>query len=618
MIRLGLFFSLCIAFIGIKAQGVEVLRGQKLGLVKTINFSDPNLQDWDTKVQNIKAMPMPASDYGNKKVQLQQMRLQYKATQGSDKTGGNRDAAPAPLLVSSFNANNSQGIPNDNHMAISNAGKIVSVVNTNLRVYDEAGTQLLSRSLSAFANSLGILLDISDPRVMYDPVADRFIVCFFNGSTSATSAIIVAFSETNDPAGNWNFYKLDGSYLNDTTWSDYPIVSMTDNDFFMTFNHLRDGEGWQTGFRYSVIWQIDKAKGYAGDSLEFNYWYNITHQGKSIWSVCPVQGGDFPTGNKSYFLSVRPGDLNNDTVFLHTITDSYASGNAQFSTKVLKAPLAYGLAPNAAQKDGQYLATNDARVLSAMIKNNRIQYAQNCKRMPSVTAGIYIGQIENPDAVAPTLSAEIIGYDTIDLGYPSIAYIGNGAFDNRSIITCSYISTNSNPGTAAFYRDANGNVSDILIVKEGVDLIDVFTDTVERWGDYTGIQKKYNEPNTAWLSGSFGNTNGRYLTVVAKLVNSDSAFVSSVKQVEEIGSKIFPNPAAEYFSLQFDLPKGNFTNIALFDGEGKLVRILTADSFKAGTNVLTFNTSYLSNGTYYVQINNNGNVIKTEKLVISR
>jgi hypothetical protein len=616
MTRICLVFSLCMVFTILNAQNAQVLRQQKLSLLRTINFSDPAMEDWDAKVQNIKAMPEPASDYGNKKEVLQKMRNEYKAS--SHKTGSNRDATPAPLLASSFDANNSQGTPNDNHMAISNGGKIISVVNTNLRVYDEAGTQLLSRSLGAFANSLGLFLSISDPRVVYDPVADRFIVCFFNGSTSVNSTIIVAFSQTNDPVGNWNFYQLDGCYLNDTTWSDYPIVSLSDNDFFMTFNQLKDGLGWQEGFRYSVIWQIDKAKGYAGDSLEFNYWYNINHDGKSIWSVCPAQGGDFPTGNQSYFLSVRPGDLNNDTVFLHTITDSYASGNAQFSTKVLVTPTPYGLPPSAAQKDGQYLATNDARVLSAMVQNNKIQYVQNCKYLPDVTAGLYVGQIDNPNTASPTISGEIIGYDTIELGYPSIAYIGNGAFDNRSVITCSYITTNSNPGTAAFYRDANGNISDMLIVKEGVDVINVLGDTLERWGDYTGIQKKYNEPNTAWLSGSFGHTTNRYLTVVAKLVNSDSSFVSSIKPVDQVNAKVFPNPASDYFSLQFDLPKGNFTNIALFDGIGKLIRILIADSFKTGTNLFTFSTSYLSNGTYYLQINNNGSVIKTEKLVISR
>jgi hypothetical protein len=614
-------FVFCTCLVFAQTVTVQVERNQHTSLFKKIHFADPALENWDPQVLTINEQPKPASDYGNKKEYLLQVRKQKMLGRiRSERIVGRGAIPPAPVMLNNFTANNAQGTPNDNHIAVSNAGKIVSVVNTNIKVYNDTGAQLYTRSLSSFATSLGFFQNISDPRVLYDPLEDRFIIVFFAGSTSTTSKIITAFSQSNDPVGVWNFYILPGNYMNDTTWSDYPIVTLSQGDLFMTFNHLKDGEDWKTGFRYSAIWQIDKAKGFAGDStLSFNYWHSIEHNGNPIWSVCPVQGGLQPSGPETYFLSVRPGDLNNDTLFLHSISDTYLSGTAQFNSKVLKANVSYGLPPNGIQKDGQYVATNDARVLSAVIENNRIQYVQNCIDTHFYTAGIYLGDIDNPSSTNPTVSGQIISNDTVDFGYPSIAYIGNNQFDNRSIITCSYSSPDTFPGTIAFYRDADGKVSEMLIIKPGEAAVDILNDTVERWGDYTGIQRKYNEPNTAWLSGSYVYPSQSYRTWIAKVVNADSSIISSILQEQPtIQTKIFPNPASNIFSVQTELPKENFTRFSIYDVNGELVHTLLEDNFKAGTNVFSFNTRHLPNGIYFLKISDRNTLLKTDKIIISR
>jgi len=409
---------------------------------------------------------------------------------------------------------------------------------------------------------------------------------------------------------------LPGDYLKDTTWSDYPIVSITNSDLFMSFNQLRDGEDWKTGFRYSIIWQINKAKGYAGDSLEFNYWSKPSHNGKPIWNISTVMEGSDFTSNESYFLSVRPSDLNNDTVFLHTITNSQASGVAQFSTKVLKTNTPYGVAPNAIQPDGQQLATNDARVLHAIIHNNRIYYVQNCIVQGANTAGVYLGRIDNPASATPAVSGSVIGYDTIDLGYPSIAHIGKGSADYRSFLTCSFVTHNQFPGTAAFYIDNDGDVSDMLIVRKGDNNLDILGDTIERWGDYTGIQRRYNEDFTAWLSGSYARSNEFYGSWVAKITTEDSLLISSVKDDEpdNFASSLYPNPTSDRFQLEFESEKGNHTSIQLFDMQGKLVTILIEDRLKPGTNRFSFSTKQLTKGLYLLRITENGVLKETKRL----
>ncbi len=598
-----------------RAQGpvMQVERSLSAPLTKVIRFNDPALQDWEPLVLTIKEQPKPASDYGNRKEYLHQQRLQHQAIK---QTRQGRALPEAPVMLTNFTANVSQSTPNDNHLAISNNGKIVSVVNTNIRIYNDTGALVSSKSLATFANSLGLLTQISDPKVVYDPVADRFVLVFFTGSTSTKSHIIVAFSQTADPAAQWNFYSLSGNMLNDTTWSDYPIISISDKDFFMTFNHLKDGYDWKTGFRYSAIWQIDKQRGYDGDTLQFNFWHDVKWNGAPVWNICAVQGGSGPVGPASYFLSVRPGDLSNDTVFLHKISDSYQSGNAQFSSEVYTTDVNYGLPPNAPQRGGQYLATNDARVLSAFIENDRIQWVQNTIHPSTFTSAVYLGQIEQV-STNPVITGQIIANDSIDYGYPSIAYAGNNQWDNRAFITCSYSSPDTFPGTAAFYRDAQGAVSEMLVIKPGESEEDVLLDSVERWGDYTGIQRKYNEPHTAWLSGSYVSPSHVYRTWVAKLVNTDSSVVSLIPTMPAgLNSKVFPNPASERFTLQIELPNNNFASFSIYDAAGNLVRTLLEDNFKAGTAVFTFNTQHLANGIYFLRITDYGTLLKTEKIIV--
>ena len=55
-------------------------------------------------------------------------------------------------------------VPNDNDVAISNDGMIVSVINSTINIYTETGEELYVVSLSAFSDTLDILESDFDPR----------------------------------------------------------------------------------------------------------------------------------------------------------------------------------------------------------------------------------------------------------------------------------------------------------------------------------------------------------------------------------------------------------------------------------------------------------------------
>ncbi|HEX2900841.1 MAG TPA: hypothetical protein VHS96_14055, partial [Bacteroidia bacterium] len=154
--------------------------------------------------------------------------------------------APSPWMGDNFATNHViNGVPNDNDMAISNGGKIVSVINSNIYMHDEYGATLMANvSLDAWSAALNLNGDKFDPRALYDPIHDRFIIACLNGFLNTTSYVVVGFSQTNDPTGTWNLYALPGDPNLDTLWTDYPIMALTEHELFLTGNLLYNNQPW--------------------------------------------------------------------------------------------------------------------------------------------------------------------------------------------------------------------------------------------------------------------------------------------------------------------------------------------------------------------------------------
>ena len=590
------------------AQNAKPIHG-KTPLKKVIHFG-MEAPDYDPSIKRVEAAPKPAGPWELKKHFVDSLRL----AQGK-KTGNAqfKTAADAPEIEIEFNGNISGSTPNDNDMCIGNNGFIISVVNSSLFVYDTTGKLKKTGSLGFFAKELGNLDRDFDPRVLYDPNHDRFIAVFLNGNTSTTNTPVVAFSKSNDPTGEWNFYQLPGNPLGDTSWSDYPIIGISDKDLFLTLNLLQDDKGWKDGFRQSIIWQMSLDDGYAGDSIDHILWTDIMYDGKPVWSICPSQGGMKPDGPAMYFLSVMPGDVSNDSLFLHTITNSVESGTAALSTKYVHCSQPYGLPPSAKQPDGQYLETNDARVLTAMHQNGLIHFAGNTRDMNNNAAGIYYGIL---DPEKNSASLQVLSYDTLDLGYPDIAYAGSGASDDHTVIlTVSHSSDQTPAGASVIVMNYSGQFSPLTRVRAGIKSINELNDTFERWGDYSGIQRRYNDNNSFWLAGTYGDGINR--TTLAKVTRNDLNLSAPLAGQSE-GLQVYPNPSSDYLNVSFELTTKQNLRFRIVDLQGKEVTVLMTDRVKPGKNVFRFATTPLPAGTYLLLIESENGVLKSERFVISR
>jgi hypothetical protein len=575
---------------------------------KEINLSDTALKDYAPNLNSIDKQPIPASEYGDKKEELYRKRI--KAIQAKKKSG-NGDEAVSPKVIQQFEGNVANGSPSDNDVAIGIDGTILSAVNTNIQIFTEAGILRTSKSLATLASSLGSLSQNSDPRVLYDPKADRYIMVCFSGIVSSTNKIIVGFTKTNDPAGAWNFYTLNGASFNDSTWSDYPIISFSNKDLFITFNQVKDNISWTIGFKQSVIWQLDKQKGYDGDPLKYTLWSDIKNNGRNLRNICPAKYQTTEPDSNMYFLSVRNVDASNDTIFLLEINNTYASGKAQLKQRILKSPVKYGFPPNAFQsKVGgkiQQLMTNDARVLAAIYENGNVHFGSNSILQGDVTSTVMLGTIKNVQAINPKVEAKLLNIPGMEFGYPSMAYTGVDPLDHKVMYSFSHCRIDSFPGTSVIYKDAKDNFSKLLIVKEGESLVNAFSDSIERWGDYTNMQKLYQYENQAFLTGSYGKTN-RMATWLAKLEVNDTTKgtkpTNSLLQSNlETKVAIYPNPIKNnLFQVNFEINDNEDLSFDLYDNIGrKVVKLLETKGYN-GKNEFSFRTNDLPKGQYILQI----------------
>ncbi len=99
-------------------------------------------------------------------------------------------------------------------------------VNSLVKIFDKTGTLLVGPvSLSSF---LGIGSNNGDPIVLYDQLADRWIVSEFG---SLNNSLAIGVSDTNDPTGAYNVYQYQFS-----GFPDYPHYGVWHDGYYGTVN----------------------------------------------------------------------------------------------------------------------------------------------------------------------------------------------------------------------------------------------------------------------------------------------------------------------------------------------------------------------------------------------
>jgi hypothetical protein len=219
-------------------------------------------------------------------------------------------APPSPAPAASFEAlpDSPEVEPPDTHGAVG-PNHLMVTLNSQVRIQDRSGNALSTVPLWAFWGPLsaGGLLEVFDPRVVYDPYADRWITTSVG---NFLTSLLVGVSQTGDPTGSWNLYKIDPA----PGTVDSPKLGFN-KDWIVVM-----GSPTSSTSR-TRIWVFGKANLYAGGNGSFTV---ITGEPRAMAAV-PAVTLD-PEVSALYLVSNWNGNADGNGVLrLYTITGPIGS-----------------------------------------------------------------------------------------------------------------------------------------------------------------------------------------------------------------------------------------------------------------------------------------------------
>lgn len=605
---------------------------------------------FDMGLKHIEA-PFPGGN--SAKAELMALKLEvnnrYPRTANEVPMPTSRDAGDSLTKITDFPADFfftktplQGGTPNDNTLAISDDGKLLTSWNSQIWGYDMVADTYLFHENSrhpSFLQFLNVYSDTAfslyfpfDPKLLYHADRDRFVLVFLTGRDPSNSAAIVAFSSTNNPSDVWHAYRIGGNPLSYDTWTDYPQMAFTENSLFLSLNQLYPDSGWVEGFAETVIWQMDLDAGFSGaDSLTTKFWSGIQYQGGNLRYVRPVKNGYGPESDTMYFVANRPFDIVNDTFFLLRIIGDVDDAGASFDAKLAMADTEYGLPPYAEQGGGQFFWTNDARPVGALRLHDEIHFVGNCVVPQNGKAGIYHGIID--DFENPSVDGHIITHPDMEFGFPNLDFTGVDRSDKELAIFFNHTAIDVPAGNSVVYFNAERQYGPIQVVKQGETYVNADTRPTEgiyeRWGDYTGIQRRYNATSQIWVSGYWGFSNNAPGTWIAKLAGPNDDPDNDPDNPEhqrywpeglntpiaQSKFNVFPNPSTDRISVEFFIGENAYLEFTLKDVSGRQIAQLGKGDVKAGKNLVSFNLSSLARGTYILEAHQADGRVLAEKII---
>lgn len=533
--------------------------------------------------------------------------------------GQETDRFVDPQIGNSFSGSSDvNSFPNDDDVAISASGKIVQVSNSNMTVWDEYGFQYLNTTLGSFFN-MGFNTNVYDPHVIYDNELDRFIMICLSGNNSSNNQLILAFSQTNDPAFTWTYYTFSvAQTIQSGTWMDYPLIGINATYVSVTGNLFYDGGN----FSQTAVLRFDKATGFQGAPLAYTYWYGVVDQnGNPSFTLCPLSYGAEGSyvGNACLFVSTNSFQ---GSYYQFWVLDN---SNNQLNGYVV-ATNQYAIGSDVVQLGANVLLdAGDCRVSSAIYLydggtgSGYIHFVFTSTYQNSgLNNGIIKAMIEWTSNGSLSSVSSAYGLPGTDYTHPAIAYIGNTVTTGDVVIGALYAASNAFPSAVVFTWDNSNNVSFPLFTQFGGGAIlnESSDANTCRWGDYVGVKRRYfSSPITGWTALSHGTAWGTSGTWIAEIGPSQFSLTEESSNTHSEPS-VYPNPVFERVQYRFDLPMSSNVRIHLLDAQGKIIRQFHESNLRNGQYQMAFDRSDLPSGIYFLSVvTSDGQSLLNEKLV---
>ena len=179
----------------------------------------------------------------------------------------------------------------------------VQAVNLLVRVFDKSGAPLTNAfKMSTLFSSLGApcgTRDDGDPIVLYDQLADRWLISQF--TSAAPYHQCIAISQTSDPTGAYYAYAFQ---MPNNKFNDYPHFGVWPDGYYMSDNQFTNG----ISFSGAGVFAFDRSRMLQGLSASFIYFDLASNDGGLL--PADLDGAAAPAPNTpNYFAQFTAGEF---------------------------------------------------------------------------------------------------------------------------------------------------------------------------------------------------------------------------------------------------------------------------------------------------------------------
>lgn len=373
---------------------------------------------------------------------------------------------------------NNTSIPPDTNGAVG-PNHLMVTCNTQVRIQQRDGTALSTVGLSAFWASTGNP-SVFDPKVLYDPFADRWMFTATANARSTNSSVMIGVSQTSDPTGNWNLFRIDADGANQV-WADFPTIGFNNKWIAVSANMFTlNGDS----FSRCNLWVFDKNGLYTQNQANFTLFQDNTG-GATLNPALTYDNSE----NTLFVLDVfNTSNLRISTVTGNVGTEVYTTG-----TDFANSPQSWGFAaPGFADFLPQMgtsskIDAGDHRLRNTVCRNGHLWTAHTVFLPPNAPtrAAVQWWEIDPTDGSVLQRGRLEDATNTKHFAYPSIAVnqnddmmIGYSRFGADQFASANYAVHLSSDGANTLNQDT--------VYKEGeAPYFKTFGGGRNRWGDYS-------------------------------------------------------------------------------------------------------------------------------------
>lgn len=359
---------------------------------------------------------------------------------------------------------------------------VMTTLNTAVHVQTRTGVSLMSKTIEQFWSQSGATGPF-DPKIVYDPFADRWLVTAVSNARSGSSALLVGTSATGDPTGTWYLYRTDADSAN-VSWADYPSIGFTKDWIVVQVNLFSISS---STFTRTHIYAFDRADLSAPGTGRHTLFSDSTIGG--VQSPASTYDADVDT---AYLLQDFNGNASGSG-YLRLFKIAGAVGSEVLTPVGLvrvNAPwssLGGSGADFAPQKgSSSKIQTNDSRMMNVVYRNGSL-WGAHTVFLPAggaTRSAIQWWQIGVDGSVQQRGRIDDSTGSTFT-AYPSIAVNLN----DDVLIGYSRFSADEYAAAASSFRygtDAADTMRPSMTLKAGVaPYYKTFSGTKNRWGDYS-------------------------------------------------------------------------------------------------------------------------------------